>query len=296
MVSFGGITMAGQAFIGFGEAGTAFVTNWAKEDLAQTKGFDLKSLDPSNAMSDRFTKFGVAECQSADEAIADVGMIFSLVTADQAQLAAASCARLNQGTLFLDCNSISPGTKRANAELIENNGGRYVDVAVLAPVHPALNKVPLLVSGPHAAEATERLNALGMNATFADGPVGHASSIKMIRSIAVKGIEAMLAETTTAAVAEGVEDVVLDSLDKMFPGFDFRARAAYHLERMMAHGQRRGAEMDEVAKTVQELGLPNHVSAGAAKWHYAIGDLGLTADSNDYRNLVSAVLDRLKED
>ena len=53
----------------------------------------------------------------------------------------------------------------------------------------------------------------------------------------------------------GVIETVLDSLDDTYPGFDWRRRSAYMLERVMTHGVRRAAEMREVALTVDLLGL-----------------------------------------
>jgi len=45
-------------------------------------------------------------------------------------------ALLRPGALWCDMNSVAPGTKRAAAKTVEAAGGRYVDVAVLAPVSP----------------------------------------------------------------------------------------------------------------------------------------------------------------
>lgn len=278
------------ALIGFGEAATAVVTDWPADILKNATGFDLKSSDPANQMTDRFAKAGVTECTTAQDAVSGADAVFSFVTADQAQAAAESAAPLKAGALFFDCNSISPGGKRHNAQIVEDQGGRYVDTAVLAPVHPALTRVPTLLSGPHAQDGKALMDQLGMNATIAEGPVGYASTIKMIRSIAVKGIECVLAECALSAVREGVDDVVFDSLDQMFPGFDFRKRAGYHLERIINHGPRRGAEMEEVAKTVTELGLPDHMSVGSAKWETAIGDLSLSTTSEDLADVSSLLL------
>ena len=132
------------AFIGFGEAGQAFVTNWSAEHRKASSGFDLKSGDKENGMTARYAQFDVTECFSCNAATAEADVIFSLVTADEAINAATACKALIPNALFLDCNSVSPGTKRVNAATIQAAGGRYVDVAVMAPVYPALNKVPLL--------------------------------------------------------------------------------------------------------------------------------------------------------
>jgi 3-hydroxyisobutyrate dehydrogenase-like beta-hydroxyacid dehydrogenase len=145
-----------------------------------------------------------------------------------------------------------------------------VDVAVMAPVHPKLNMVPLLISGPHAKEIATHLEILPMAPRIVPGEVGTASSIKMIRSVMVKGLEALTAECVLAAVAAGVEDEVLGSLLRSHPGTHWPRQAVYNFERAMEHGARRAAEMEEVAKTLTDLGLPDDMARATADWQRRI--------------------------
>ncbi|MEM7242908.1 MAG: DUF1932 domain-containing protein [Pseudomonadota bacterium] len=283
------------AFLGFGEAARAFVQNWTDGAKAQTCGFDVKSGDPSHGMTKIYADYQILEQSTAADAVADADVIFSLVTADQAIVAARSAQGLKKGAMFLDCNSVSPGTKTENAKTIEDAGGLYTDVAVMAPVYPALNTVPLLLSGPHARAASDILKALTMNPTVVEGEVGYASSIKMIRSIMVKGMEALSAECALAAVAAGIDDRVLASLSKSFPGMNWADQIAYNLERMSVHGPRRAAEMAESAKTIAELGLPNTVTQGTVAWQDRIGRLGYRPTSENYKNIAQDILALLKK-
>jgi 3-hydroxyisobutyrate dehydrogenase-like beta-hydroxyacid dehydrogenase len=96
----------------------------------------------------------------------------------------------------------------------------------------------------------------------------------MVRSVIIKGIDALTAECMLAARRAGVADAVLASLQASDAGIDWRARASYNLERMMVHGGRRAAEMREVARTIAQLGLPGRMACATAEWQQAIGDLG----------------------
>ena len=262
------------AFLGFGEAGAAFAQGW------QGVGFDLKAFDvktQSDAtrtdMLARYEEFGVEGCDQLTDAVADCDVIFSFVTADQAHIAAKSVLGLcKAGTLFFDCNSCAPDTKRASAKLIEQDGGHYVDVAVMAPVHPGLHKTKVNICGPHSAEAENLMHQLDMVVEVMEGDIGHASSTKMVRSIMMKGLEATMVECVLAGRKAGVDELVLDSLDKTYPGFNFREKAAYMLERVMVHGVRRAAELREVALTVEQLGLDNHMSTSTVEWQQNIGE------------------------
>jgi 3-hydroxyisobutyrate dehydrogenase-like beta-hydroxyacid dehydrogenase len=173
-------------------------------------------------------------------------------------------------------NSVAPQTKRAAAAIIEAAGGRYVDVAVMAPVQPGRLSTPLLLSGPWAEEAMARLASFGFsNMRVVGNAVGRASSIKMLRSVIVKGTEALAVECLLAAEAAGVRGEVLDSLDLGEMIRSWAERADHSLDRMMIHGLRRAAEMDEVVKTLDALGTGSAMSRATAERQRAIGALGI---------------------
>jgi len=142
-IVFIGLVEAGQAFAG--RLGCAMRGYDRRQDAAKRADFDANRVEwaASNA-----------------QAVAGAPLIVSVVTADQALAAAEETARsIAPGALFCDLNSVAPDTKRAAARAIGTAGGRYVDVAVMAPVHPQRLKVPMLVSGPDAAAGAAALGA-----------------------------------------------------------------------------------------------------------------------------------------
>jgi 3-hydroxyisobutyrate dehydrogenase-like beta-hydroxyacid dehydrogenase len=289
-----------KTFIGFGEAASAIVEGWNGRHAI--RAYDIKS-DGAEApvMAARYAKMGVRGCASPAEAVDGAETVFCTVTADQAVAAAEAAApHLHRGTFWFDLNSCAPSSKRKAAAVIEAAGGRYVDVAVMAPVHPKLNMVPLLVSGPHAEAAEPLLAGLPMAPQVVAGPVGTASSMKMIRSVMVKGLEALTAECTLAAVAAGVDEAVLQSLARSFPGMDWPGQAAYNFERAMVHGARRAAEMEEVARTLADLGLPNDMARATVEWQRRIAGTGAKAPADPraagYRALADLLLPELRAD
>jgi 3-hydroxyisobutyrate dehydrogenase-like beta-hydroxyacid dehydrogenase len=126
----------------------------------------------------------------------------------------------------------------------------------MAPVNPPALNVPLLVSGPEAQQAERLLNGAGFsNTRMAGSEVGRASAIKMIRSVMVKGLEALTDECAAAARAAGAYDEVMASLDASERGWNWMQKAEYNRERMETHGTRRAAEMEQVAATLRALGV-----------------------------------------
>lgn len=235
--------------IGFGEAGETFARagRWQQ----------ASAYDPKADRRAAIANFGLRAADSPQLAMEDAKLVLSLVTADQALAAACDCAaHLPQATLWCDMNSVAPQTKRKAEGAIAAAGGRYVDVAILGPVHPSGTSVPLLVSGAHAHAAALALRELGFtNIREVGEQVGRASAIKMIRSVMVKGIEALTDEMMQAAEAADVADEVLASLDASEGHDDWKTRAAYNQERMRTHGLRRAAEMEQSALTLRDLGV-----------------------------------------
>lgn len=292
--------MIGIATIGFGEAARAFVAGWRGAGVleAPAAAFDVKIENAGEAQALRAAAASLGvECKpNLAQALRGRHAVFSLVTADNAgEAAAAAVGAIETGAFFLDCNSCSPSAKARSARLIEEAGGRYVDVAVMSPVHPKLHRAPLLVAGPHAGAVLPVLERLGMDARTVGDRVGDASSIKMLRSVMIKGLEALTAECLLAARRAGVEEAVLASLQASDPGFDWKARSAYNLERMMVHGARRAAEMREVAATLRDLGLPDRMAAATADWQAEIAALGLAGDAPALARRADRILERLAE-
>ncbi len=294
-------SIANGAIAYFGEAARAFLDGWRTVPGfgARVSAYDIKTDSPDPEVRDGkradYSAANVIGASTAPKAVAGTDAIFSVVTADQAHEAAvAALPGVERGAFFFDCDSCAPQTKERTAKEVDAAGGRYVDVAVMAPVHPRLHRTPLLISGPHAEDAAPVLAALDMAAEIHPGPVGSSSAIKMIRSIMMKGLEALICECVLAGRKAGVIETVLDSLDDTYPGFDWRRRSAYMLERVMTHGIRRAAEMREVALTVDLLGLDGAMSRASVGWQQAVGDLGLRSNSaEDYRILADRILARL---
>jgi len=239
-----------HALIGYGEAGSTFAAG-ARWREGVTVWDRIPERREAAAASGLYTS------PSPADVLARAPLVLSLVTADQSLRAAQDYAPLlAPGALWCDMNSVAPDTKRAAARAVAAAGGRYIDVAVLAPVEPARLGVPLLISGDAADEARTMLRSIGFgNLRVVGSEVGCASAIKMIRSIMVKGIEALTDEMLAAAARAGVADEVLASLDASEKSKPWAERAAYNLERMTTHGLRRAAEMEEAAKTLTALGV-----------------------------------------
>ncbi len=254
--------------IGFGEAGQAFAEGWRQAGLEiQVSAYDIRFDDPGGApdLEAAALRLGVRKVSHEGRSFADADHVFSLVTADQALLAAEAAARfLADRHVFWDLNSVAPSTKKKASTAIGRSGGSYLDVGVLAPVHPSLHRARLAVAGPTAAKQSEPIASLNLNAEIVSENIGDAATLKLLRSIVIKGIEASVAECVLACRIAGMEVKVLNSLAPSFPGIDWPARADYIMERLGRHGIRRASEMREAAVMLEDLGMEPLLSRGVA--------------------------------
>lgn len=263
------------AFIGFGEAGQAMAAGLREDGVSQIAAWDILFSDTAGtALVEAAQASGVRVASSAADAVRDAKIVIAAVTAASSTDAAQSVAGHLQGKpLYLDVNSVSPGRKQTTAMLLGDEA-RYVDAAIVSAIHPARHKSPMMLAGPHAAEIEPVLAALGMKTQIVGDEVGAAAAIKMIRSVMIKGIEALTLECFLAASRAGVADQVAASLHNNYPGVDWHKMSGYNIERMASHGIRRAAEMREVADTLRELGVQPLMTAGTIERQQQLGEIG----------------------
>jgi 3-hydroxyisobutyrate dehydrogenase-like beta-hydroxyacid dehydrogenase len=279
--------------MGFGEAARAFCDSLAPQGIGFT-AYDILLDDAAHAKAMRAAMLErnvtIAETPTGLRA---ADWIVSAVTADQSLTAVRSLLpHLVQGQVVIDLNSVSPGRKRETAAEVGAAGAVYLDMAVMAPVHPRGHRTPVLFAGEEADRLAKELAALEFNGRVVGDQPGAATAIKMVRSLFVKGLEAITVEALLAAQASGCFEEILASLSTSYPGLDLPKTASYQFERTLRHGARRSAEMRESAATLDALGLRGRLAAETAAVQQCMGMAGrkVNPDEPDLQELVRAVL------
>jgi 3-hydroxyisobutyrate dehydrogenase-like beta-hydroxyacid dehydrogenase len=298
--------------LGFGEVGQTLGAEFIARGLSRLAAWDQlfpwPESPPSLALMDAPFANHIAPGHNLAGALNAAGvmshdgeqnpsnvLIISAVTAEQCLPAAEETARLltklGASAWYLDLNSASPATKQSASTVINAAGGRYVEAAVMSPIHPQRLAAPVLLGGSWAAAFLPVAEALGFTGmqVFAD-VIGRASAAKMCRSIMVKGMEALLTESLLTARHHGVEDTVLASLQDLFPLGDWEKLAHYMVSRSVQHGRRRAEEMRQVAATVREAGLEPWMSSGCAERQAWAAPHRTALTNKNLKNLLDAVL------
>ncbi len=256
------------AIIGFGEAGGIFAKDLATLGV-EVSVFDIlfNSRRRRQAMLRKAQACGVRASRGLKDCLHNADLVISAVTASSAlDVAKEAAPMMSENQLFLDINSVSPGSKRKAAKYVERRRARFVEAAVMSPVPKHRLQVPMLLGGAHAFEAAQRLHRIGMNAKPLSDQLGVASAVKMCRSVIIKGLEALVIESLFAARRYGAEDRVLESLAASYPGMGWENDLPdYLISRVAEHGRRRAMEMREVAQTLKHVGIEPAMALAAAQ-------------------------------
>jgi 3-hydroxyisobutyrate dehydrogenase-like beta-hydroxyacid dehydrogenase len=268
------MTIQHIGLIGYGEVGKTFALGLQpKPGVATVGAWDLKFVQAAmrDAELAHAAQHGVTAHASAAALCAASDLVISAVTASHTlEVAEEVAAHIRPGTLFLDLNSASPGTKQQAAALIDARGAHYVEAGVMTSVPPYGIRVPMLLGGAQAPALAAVLQGWGMDATPVSEQLGVASAIKMCRSVMIKGLEALVIESYTTARQYGVEAHVLPTLAETFPSIDWEKQGSYFFSRVVQHGQRRSEEMHEAARTVREAGVEPLMASATAHRQAAV--------------------------
>ena len=270
------------ATLGLGEAGTAITTGlaevWRKNEPARrilSVDIGLGDNVRGSAINERARAIGVEIEGSYTNKLAAAGAVFSVVTGVEAKNAALAAREvLKPGTLFFDVNTLTGPQTADIAQEMYKAGIDYVDFAAMGGFATSGHKVPFVVSGPAAQRAAAFLQPFGFKVEVMSERAGDASSVKIIRSVMVKGMEALGVECMVAAHRAGLVQEVLDCFSdidaRTFAGM-VKSLTTTHV----VHAKRRMEEMDKAKENLLELGIQPLMSERTRESHARTVDAGV---------------------
>lgn len=279
-------------FIGFGEAAYHICLGLHETSQPHIIAFDIMWEDKK--LQERAKQVNVTLVSSLASLIAASDIIICATSASHAlDIAQEASLYLSPQKIYADINSASPKTKQNIAHYIEETGARFVDCGVMEIVIPYKHKVPIAASGSGAKEFAEALNALGMHITYIDEKVGSASSLKMFRSIFMKGMTSLLIETLLAAYRMGVCDQLMASISQTVETQSLEKLANLLINRTAVAAKRRVAEMEEVIemlKTIKVEPFTSTATKSRLQWmeHIGLKEYFHASAPDDYHEVLKA--------
>jgi len=211
---------------------------------------------------------GFIDLPTLDALVRESEVLLSIVPPAQAVAVArdvaAALARARTRLTYVDCNAISPRTAREVAAVIAPTGSGFVDVGIVGGPPRDAPSPRFYASGPDRERFAE-LRGAGLDVRLLGDEVGEASAVKMCYAALTKGTTAIATELLVAARKLGVYDTLVAEL---------RDSQAAHAKRMgdavpamPGKAHRWIAEMEEIARTFEDVGLTPLIFQGAAEMY-----------------------------
>ena len=253
-------------FIGFGEAAYHISLGLLWEGVTGITAYDAMAEDASmgRLVHIRAQEASVTLLNSAADVAQEADVLFAAVPSSYT-LDVCSQVRevLRPGQLYVDVSASTPAVKEQIWEAIKGTGVFFADGAMLGSLPKDKHQVPITASGNGAERFKALMTPYRMNITLAGEKAGAASAIKLIRSIYMKGIAALMIEMLQAADAYGVADTVVASIGESMDQIPFTS----HLDRLVKgsalHCTRRAAELKGSIAMLAEAGLASDMTQAA---------------------------------
>jgi len=182
---------------------------------------------------------------------------------ETAGVVAAAMRAAGQTPYYADCNAISPMTATRVAAVIAECGATFIDAGIIGP-SPGKGSSPtrFYVSGPEA-KAFQALDSAHIAVHQMGSEIGRASAMKMCYASLTKGTWTLYTAALVTAEAMGLSDALLTELSSSRPGVV--ADMERMVPRLPVDAVRWIGEMEEIAATFGQAGLPTGFHRGAAE-------------------------------
>lgn len=245
------------AIIGMGEVGCTLYEALLKGGLKIDYVADKK---PSQHAIDLCRDGNSTLTTDAQTCLGNVDLILSCVEGETAAFIATLVAEHGHaGQVLVDFSTASADTKRQAAASLATCDIQYIDIAIMGAIALTGSKTSMIAAGVEPGSASDgaiaKLTQAGlMIKIIANSQPGDAISLKLLRSIFTKGMEALTTECLSAAEHLGVRQAlyeVLSDVDQThLPDF-LEMLVSTHV----VHAARRKKEVERAHDQLQDLGL-----------------------------------------
>lgn len=230
---------------GLGEAGSLIAG-----DLVAA-GVEVHGYDPADVE----TPAGVARHDDPRAAVVGADLVLGITAAADAVTALTQAlGTFPRGAVYADLATGPAELKRRLADIAAGAGTGFVDVALMSAIPGHGLHAPALASGPAASAFIETITQLGMPVEHVGDEPGRAATHKLLRSVVMKGLAALVIESMRAAEKAGLADETWDNVVGQLATADetFIRRLVTGTDR---HATRRIHEMEAAAAMLGAVGI-----------------------------------------
>ncbi|MDJ0377317.1 NAD(P)-dependent oxidoreductase [Cryobacterium sp. PH31-L1] len=249
------------AIIGCGEVGRLYAA-------AAAEAFDVVLCDsfPSPQARECARRLDVELKETIGQWLGEMDRVWACVPGDVAHSAAeAALPFLRSDAVYVDLSTATTAGKKEMGQRMSARNVAYVDAAIMGAIALTGLQTPILLAGPRAEISLADFATIRAPArALADGEPGDAMTLKLLRTVLTKGLEALGVECLIAAESQGVRDelyLVLDDINQA--GFTQFLNAIVRTH--VVHAERRSHEVHRAIAQLNEIGLPGTVLAGTSE-------------------------------
>jgi 3-hydroxyisobutyrate dehydrogenase-like beta-hydroxyacid dehydrogenase len=236
----------------------------------------------SDATRARALAAGLEDVGSLEALVHRCDVVISVCPPAEAVSVADAVVAAGFDGIYADVNAIAPATARA----IASRFGHFVDGGVVGPPVGIAGSTRLYLSGDAATDVASLWTGTLLETRVVEGGPGAASAVKICFASWTKGTAALLLAIRALAVAEGVEDALLDEWATSMPGLADQAQRAAAGNAPKAW--RFAGELDEVADSFAAHSLPDGFGKASAAIYERLSEFKDTTDTT-----LQAVIDAL---
>ncbi len=233
---------------------------------------------------------GIVDTEDDVEAVDGADVLFSILppslALELAQRLASSLALARAKPIYVDLNAIAPASAVEVGEVIEGIGVPFVDGGIIGgPPRSASGMGPRLYVSGHEDDVARvvELRQAGLDMRAVPGGVGAASALKMSYAAVTKGLTALAIQSLASAKAYGVgkelDAEMVASLRMLRERFD------RSLPDMAPKAYRWVGEMEEIARTFNDVGLDPQIFMGAAETYRLVAGTQLGKEVPENRTI-----------
>ncbi|MCB8945020.1 MAG: NAD(P)-dependent oxidoreductase [Ardenticatenaceae bacterium] len=189
--------------------------------------------------------------------------------------------------LFVDGNAIAPQRAQHIGQMVTTAGAAFVDGGIIGGPAWQVGETWLYLSGERADEVAACF-VDGMLETAVIGPqIGKASALKMCYAAYTKGTTALLSAILATAEQLNVRTELENEWSR--DGSDFASHTQNRVRRVTAKAWRFAGEMEEIAATFEQAGLPGGFHLAANEIYQRMAHFKDTADTPPLAAVLSSL-------
>ena len=238
----------------------------------------------SSATRERATAAGASEYGDLQQLVGGNDLLISVCPPDQALSLAQAVADSGFAGTYVDANAVAPTTAQQIGRLF---GQRYVDGGIIGPPAKERGSTRLYLSGANAATVAGLFAGSALQAIAMAEPGVAASALKMCYAGWTKGSAALLLAMRALAEATGIAEPLEAEWELSQP--NLVRRVAGSAAGVAPKAWRFAGEMQEIAKTMGEAGLPSGFHAAAEQLYATLEDFK-DADGAELDAVIAALL------